>query len=258
VEAVSAGSFQWIVHRRAATVAFLVTPLLALGDGETLEVSVELEAGTALALTAQGPTSLLKAGRAPQQRWLFRLREGAHLTFLPWVTIPFPGSRSVMEVRAELGPRASLAAWDVLAIGRIARGELFAFEELRASWRIAGPAGVLLDDRLLLHGADRDDAETLLAGRTHLGSLFVAGLAEEALPVALARERLAGLDLAGASRAGPDLLVVRALDRSADRLEQAFWPVVSAARSAAAAPALRPEALARRWFPNESTASTGV
>jgi urease accessory protein len=214
-----------------------------------LEVSVRLEAGTALALTSQGPTSLLKTAQAAVQRWVFRLAERAHLTFLPWVTIPFPGARGRLGVDVELGPGASLAAWDTLAAGRVARGERFLFEELRAAWRIAGPDGLLLDDRLLLRGGDRDDADTMLAGRTHVGSLYLAGLEEDVLPVAGVREQLdAGLDLAGTSRPAPGVVVARALDRSADRLEQAFWPAVAAARAAGGGPRLSPEAVARRWF----------
>jgi urease accessory protein len=249
VGAVSAGSFEWIIHRRAATVAFLATSLMALGDGEELEVTVEIGAGASLALTTQGPTALLRTGRASVQRYVVRLGEGAHLTFLPWVTIPFPGALSRLEVDVELGAGASLAAWDVLAVGRVARGELFRFDELRASWRIAGAGGLVLDDRLLVRGSDREAAEAMLDGRSHVGSLHLAGYGKDALPLAVVRAMLdARLDLAGASRPAPELVVARALDRSADRLEQAFWPAITAARAAAGAPPLSPEAAARRWF----------
>jgi urease accessory protein len=249
VASVSAGSFEWIVHRRRATVAFLATPLMALGDGEELVVSVKLDEGASLALTTQGPTALLRTGRAAVQRFVVRLAEHCHLTFLPWVTIPFPGALSRFEVDVRLADGASFAAWDVLAVGRVGRGERFRFEELRSSWRIEGPEGLMLDDRLILRGSDREAAETLTAGRTHVGSLYLAGLEEDALRVDEVRKALDGaLELAGASRPAPRLLVARALDRSADRLEQAFWPAVAACRAAGEAPALAPEAVARRWF----------
>jgi urease accessory protein len=249
VGAVSAGSFQWIVHRRTATVAFLATPLMALGDGEELEVTVELDPGASLALTTQGPTALLRTGRASVQRFSLRLAEGAHLTFLPWVTIPFPGALSRLEVDVELGAGASLAAWDVLAVGRVGRGERFRFDELRAAWRIEDASGLVLDDRLRVLGADRALAEAMLAGRSHVGSLYLAGLGEDTLSLTTVRRLLEPrLDLAGASRPAPGLLVARALDHSADRLEQAFWPAIAATRAAAGAPRLAPEAVARRWF----------
>jgi urease accessory protein len=202
-----------------------------------------------VALTTQGPTTLLRTGRAAVQRYVVRLEPGAHLTLLPWVTIPFPGARSRLEVDVELGAGASLAAWDVLAVGRVGRGERFRFDELRASWRIAGAGGLLIDDRLLVRGSEREAAEAMLDGRTHVGSLYLAGYLEDALPLRSVRDLLGRrLELSGASRPAPELVVARALDRSSDQLEQAYWPAIAAARAAAGAPLLAPEAVARRWF----------
>ncbi len=247
--AVPSGSFQWIVHRRRAPVAFLATPLMALGEGDELDARVELGPGASVAVTTQGPTSLLKTGCTVTQRWTLELGQGAHLTFLPWLTIPFPGCRSRVEITARLGPGSSLVAWDTLAVGRVASGERFLFDELRSTWRISGPDGTLLHDRIAVRGCDRAAAEAMLGGRTHLGSLYVAGLAENALPAALVRDALDGrVQLAGVSRPTRDLLVVRALDTAAEKLEQAFWPVVDAARDAAGFEPITPGKVARRWF----------
>jgi urease accessory protein len=200
-------------------------------------------------VTTQGPTSLLRTGASVAQRWALSLEAGAHLTFLPWLTIPFPGSRSRLGVDARLGAAASLVAWEVLAVGRVARNERFRFDELRADWRLAGPDGLLLHDRLAVRGDDRAEAATLLAGRTHLGSLYVVGIGEAELPVASVRELLGGgLGLAGASRPEPELIVVRALGHASEELERAFWPVVGLARAALGLPKLTPADVARRWF----------
>lgn len=249
VAAVSSGSFAWIVHRRETTVAFLTTPLAALGEGDELQVGIEVDAGASAVLTGQGPTVLLKTGRRVVQRWRMVLGEGAHLTLLPWVTIPFPGSRAWMEVEIELADGASFCGWNLLAAGRVGRGERFQLGELRSSWRIAHRGALVVDEHLLVRGEDREAAEVALAGRTHVGSLYLAGVAEERVPVSRVRDVLAGsLELAGASRPAADLLVARALDRSADRLEQAFWPIVGETRSTLALPQLDPGQVARRWF----------
>jgi urease accessory protein len=241
------------VHRRATPIAFLATPLMALGEGDELHVSVEVEAGASAALTAQGPTTLLRTARPVVQRWRIRIDDGAHLTFLPWVTIPYPGSRSAAEVEVELGAGASFCAWDTLAVGRVALGERFELDELASAWRISGPAGRLLDERLLVRGDDREVTAAMLSGRTHIGSLYLAGVPEGSVPLAAIRRTLdSALDLAGASRPEPDVVVARALERSADRLEQAFWPAVAATRTALALPALDPGHLARRWFGKET------
>jgi urease accessory protein len=263
IAASSSGSYSWIVHRRGGSpVAFLATPLAALGEGEELRVSVEVEAGASAAVTGQGPTTLLRSARQVVQRWEISLREGAHLTLLPWVAIPFPGSRSLVAVDVELAAGATLCAWDLLAVGRVGRGERFAFEELRSSWRITRGGAPLLDERRLARHGDRAVAEAMLAGRSHVGSLFLAGLDEDLLPIALVRASLdASLDLAGAGRPVRDLVVAHALERSADHLEQAFWPVVGMARAALALPRLDPGHVARRWFgtrPQQTRDEEGV
>lgn len=249
IAAVAAGGYEWFVHRGKAPVAFLSTSLAALGEGESLDAGVTVTSGGSATVTTQGPTSLLRTGSAVLQHWALSLEDGAHLTFLPWLTIPFPGSRSGLGVDVRLGADASLIAWEALAVGRVARGERFLFHELRSDWRIEGPGGVLLHDRLAVRGDDRAEASTLLAGRTHLGSLYVAGIDESRLPISSVREALSKrADLAGASRPDPALIVVRALGHGSEELERALWPVVSLARDAAGAPALSPADVARRWF----------
>jgi urease accessory protein len=248
VAAIGAGSFTWVVHRRAAPVAILATPLMALGAREELHVEVEVEAGTSITITGQGPVQLLETAQPVVQAWRFVLGPGAHVTFLPWLTIPYAGSRSSTTVEVELAPDASFVAWDVLAAGRVARVERFELAELRAAWRIVAGERLLLDERLLVCGDDRESALVMLAGRTHVGSLYAAGLPDRRLGLAGVRSAIAGLDIAGASRPDPDLLLVRALDGSADRLEQVLWPVVAAARAGAGVPPLEPWHVARRWF----------
>jgi urease accessory protein len=248
VSSSSSGGFTWIVHRRHTPIAFLASPLMALGEGEELQASVEVEPGASAVLTGQGPTTFLKTRRRVGQRWRIRVAEGAHLTFLPWAAIPFPGSRSLVDVEVELAARASVCAWDILASGRVGRGERFVFDELGSSWRITGGGSPLIDERLFVRGEDREAAAAMMAGRTHLGSLYLAGVPDGLFPEARARELLSGLELAGASRPAPGLILARAVERSADRLEQAFWPVVAEARAALGLPRLDPGHVARRWF----------
>lgn len=249
VAAIAAGGYEWFVHRGQAPVAFLSTSLAALGEGESLDASVTVTPGGSATVTTQGPTSLLRTGSAVLQHWALSLEDGAHLTFLPWLTIPFPGSRSGLGVDVRLGPGASLVAWDTLAVGRVARGERFLFHELRSDWRIEGPGGLLLHDCLAVRGDDRAEAETLLAGRTHLASLYVVGPDEASLPMGSVREALGkSAELAGASRPDPALVVVRALGHGSEELERALWPIVGLARDAVGAPALSPTDVARRWF----------
>jgi urease accessory protein len=241
--------YRWVVHRDGRSpVAWLTTPLAGLGAGERLDARVAVAPGAAAVVTAPGPTVWLETATEAVQRWALEVGEGGHLTFLPWVAIPFPGSRSRSEVDVVLAPGAGLVAWETFAAGRVGRGERFRFAELRSAWRVTGPDGVLLDDRLAVTRADAEHAEALLAGRTHVGTLLVGGPAESRLPEEELHELLARSgELGGISRPAPGLLVARLLAGSADRVERALWPLVAAAREAAGQEPLRPERVARRF-----------
>jgi urease accessory protein len=249
VAAGARGCFDWVVHHKPEPVAFLVTSLHALGDDEVLDVEVALAPGASAVVTTTGPGVLLRTERPVVQRWRLALGRASTLTLLPWHTLPFAGSRAELAVEATLDRSAVLVAWDVLAAGRVAHGERFAMARLGSAWRLSLGGEIVLDERLRVGAEDAPLAWAATAGRTHVGSLLVAGLADAMLPLDAARALLAtSPDLAGASRPAEALLVSRALDRSAERIERGFWPVVLAARGAAGAGSLEPEAIARRWF----------
>lgn len=246
--AVPDGWFDWTIHRRDEPVAFLTTSLAGLGSGERLEAAVAVGADGRATVTTQGPTALLATDSPSCQRWHLCLSAGAHLTFLPWLALPHPASRSRSEVRVELDRGATLVAWEQLALGRVGRGELCVFAELEARFELVHAGATLLDDRLRLEGGRADEPLAALAGRTHLGTLYVAGLDEELLPLRDVREAVGDLELVAASRPVPELLVARALDRSGERLERGFWPLVALARARAGVGALAPADVARRWL----------
>jgi len=242
------GPYDWMIHRRALPVVFLTCPLLGLSEPDELDAGVTVDAGAAAVVTTQGPTTLLRtAGRVPM-RHRFVLGAGAHLTYLPWVTIPFPGSRTVIDHDVELATGASFVAWDTMAVGRVARGERFAFGELHVRWRVRCGGDLVLDDRLRLDAPDPELGDAAFGGRTHLASVVIAGPDDDVQPLELVRAIIGDLPLAGASRPADDLLVVRALGDGAEPLERALWPVVELAHAAAGARPFTPGDAARRWL----------
>jgi urease accessory protein len=254
---VGSGPYDWMIHRRALPIVFLTCPLLGLSEPDALHVDVRLYGGAAAVMTTQGPASMLRTRDTVRLHHRFRLDRGTHLTYLPWLTIPLPGSRAVVSHDVDLAPDTSFVAWDSLAVGRIARGERFVFDQLEARWRIRAGSNLLLDDRLRLNGADRHLSRAAFGDRTHLSSVLVVGPHEDVLPIDVVRRMVAGLTLAGVSRPLGDLLIVRALDYSAERLEQALWPVVALAHAASGAPAFTSADVARRWFGAGEWAASG-
>ncbi len=245
----SIGNFTWLVHRYRNPVAFLTSPLVGLGTSEGLSVQVVARAAAVVTVTTQGPTLLLRTERAVRRRWSFEVVGQSHVTYLPWVALPFPGARASFDVCVRVSAGSSFVGWDTMSIGRIARGERFLFDDLRWTMDVRGPDGGRLQERSRILRSDGLWASEALGSWTHLGNLLIVGIRDGALSADEVERLLRGrVDLSGVSRPAPDLLLVRALDRSSERLELAFWPIVNLARRAIGVHPVLPEHVARRWF----------
>ena len=127
--------------------------------GDRLALDVEVEAGAAAQITTTGATRLYRhrAGAADsEQHSRFSVGDGALLEYLPDAVIPYAGSRHVQRTEIRLGRGSTLFWWEVLAPGRLAAGERFAFERLRVQTEVyAGSRPVLREDYLLEPAAER-------------------------------------------------------------------------------------------------------
>ena len=111
--------------------------------GDRLSLDVEVKAGAAAQITTTGATRLYRhrAGAADSEQHVrFSVGDAALLEYLPDAVIPFAGSRHVQRTEILLGRGAALFWWEVLAPGRLAAGERFAFERLSVQTEVyAGP-----------------------------------------------------------------------------------------------------------------------
>jgi urease accessory protein len=124
----------------------IVNPCGGLFEGDSAAVEVSLQRGAHLYLTTQAATKVYPSehGGVTRQRVRLRIASGAILEFFPLPLIPFAGARysQEIEIRVETGGICLVA--EVLAPGRIARGERFAYQMVRS--RVQG----WVDDRLVL------------------------------------------------------------------------------------------------------------
>lgn len=146
------------------------------GDRYGLQVELGPDAGATIGTAAATQVYRMPQGEASQELWL-RLAPGSRLSWLPEPLILFGGARFRQATRIELAPGARLALLDVLAPGRLARGERFAFERYEARLEVCAPDGrLLLAERALLEPArHRAAAPGLFGDRPVLGSLFLLG-----------------------------------------------------------------------------------
>ena len=134
-----------------------------------------MEAGAAAQITTTGATRLYRhrAGLAEsEQRLRFIVGESAQLEYLPDAVIPYAGSRHLQQTEVRLGRGAIFFGWEVLAPGRLAAGERFAYEKLSLKSEIyVGPKLVMQDNFLLEPGKKNPLAIIRMAEYSYLATL---------------------------------------------------------------------------------------
>ena len=147
--------------------------------GDRLELNIEVEEDAAAQITTTGATRLYRhrAGRNDsEQRTRILVRDGGMLEYLPDSIIPYAGSRHVLHTEIRLGRASTLFWWEVLAPGRLAAGERFAFERLHVRTELRCQARPILKEDYSLEPARKDLSETVrMSEYTHLASFCVAG-----------------------------------------------------------------------------------
>lgn len=207
--------------------------------GDRLALDVEVEAGAAAQITTTGATRLYRhraGAEDSEQHSRFSVGEAAILEYLPDPMIPYAGSRHVQRTEIRLGVGATLFWWEVLAPGRLAAGERFAFERLRVQTTIhAGSQPVLQEDFLLEPGRQQFSAAVRMSEYSHTASLcaiqqgrppeFWRALEERWNRIAGARTR-PGHAVWGASTLASNGVIVRGLSTTGCWLHQTlieFW-----------------------------------
>lgn len=213
--------------------------------GDRLALDVEVEAGAAAQITTTGATRLYRhRSGAPdsEQRARFSIGDGALLEYLPDVVIPYAGSRHAQWTEFRLGRASTLFWWEVLAPGRLAAGERFAFDRLRVHAAIhAGALPVLREDYLL--EPKREDlcamarmfkyshAATLCAVQEGRPPAFWRAVEDRLNEIARQRTQL-GQAVWGASVLISDGVIVRGLTMSGCFIQEAlneFWRIAKMA-----------------------------
>ena len=103
--------------------------------GDQLHLNVKLDTGAQVQITAVGATRLYRprTGSPPaRQQCDIQIGENALLEYLPEPVIPFALSSFEQTCSIQLSPGAGLIWWETICAGRIASGEVFAFEGLSA------------------------------------------------------------------------------------------------------------------------------
>jgi len=124
--------------------------------GDRLSLAVNVGASASVQLTTTGGTRIYrprKSAPPTTQTNVIRVGTNALLEYVPDAIIPYTGARFAQRTRIDLAAGAGLFWWEVIAPGREASGEVFAYEtiemqtDITAGGRLIAAENIRLDPR---------------------------------------------------------------------------------------------------------------
>jgi urease accessory protein len=194
---------------------YLLNPTGGVVQGDSLRTHVALAPGARSVLSTQSATKVYRMDEGyAEEINHYALTGDAVLEGVPDQTIPFAGARFYRSTRVDLQPESTLILTDLLAAGRVAREERFAFEQLFVEVEVRVDEELRLVDRLHVAPAEGPlDRLGLWNGQAYYGCLYAysprlgEGLVSELADLMERRENLYG----GAGQSAPGFAVARVL-----------------------------------------------
>jgi urease accessory protein len=118
---------------QGALVLNIANPTAGFFDGDRVDSDVTVGPGAHLVLGTPAASRVYptRSGKHAANHQIFRVEENATLEWIPEPFIPHAGASYLQSTEIELHPTASLLFFEWLAPGRVARGESFAYRNLR-------------------------------------------------------------------------------------------------------------------------------
>jgi len=138
-------------------------------------MTVVVESGARACLTTPSATKLYATHGTPARQQLdITLQAGAVLEYIPEQIIPFAQAAFQQQTTVRLGAGACVLLMEIVAPGRLARGEAFAYHDYDSSVCIEAASGqVLLRERTRLRPWwQRLDGPGLFEGYYYLGTFY--------------------------------------------------------------------------------------
>src|SRR5437867_2423698 len=122
-----------------------------LFGGDTIECTIHVQSGARILITQQSATKLHPAGeKFAVQTIRIRVERGAVLHLYNEPVIPFAGARACQTTSFDIEGGGQLYFWESLMAGRVARGEVWQFDEFLSETRLRADGRLIYLDRFHL------------------------------------------------------------------------------------------------------------
>ncbi|HKM68081.1 MAG TPA: urease accessory protein UreD [Candidatus Acidoferrum sp.] len=162
--------------------------------GDHLELQLNLGRGAQVQLTTASATRIYchREGFSPTTQCnQIAVAEDALLEYLPDATIPFAGARYLQSTVIQLAAGAGLFWWEILAPGREARGEIFAYEQFEVRTRVSALGRRIAAENICLRPACQDIASLARLGNyRYVATFYICRVGRDAGAWRTSEERL--------------------------------------------------------------------
>lgn len=158
---------------------YLLNPCGGVVGGDHFDLSITLQAGAHAYVTTPSATKLYAAPQqAARQTIAFTLQTNSVLAYMPAQTIPFADAAFEQQIHLHMAPGACAFLSDILAPGRVARGEYFQYRSYDSHLRVDTAAGeALLEDHVRLRPRrQRLHGLAMYEGYAYMTSFYALGL----------------------------------------------------------------------------------
>ena len=162
-----------------ALVVNMVNPTAGIFDDDVIELDATVETGAHLVLTSPSSSRVYRSrsGSYAAVKQTLRVQAGASLEYFPEPFIPHAGARYRQHNELHVAPGAGLMFFEWLTPGRVAKGEVFQYEELRWDTDVWFGEKLAARERYALRPADQSVAPLRhFAPEAHYVGCFVMGL----------------------------------------------------------------------------------
>jgi urease accessory protein len=154
----------------------IVHPPGGIVGGDALVVDADAGPGAHAQLTTPGAAKWYRSvGEPATQHLVLRAAQAAVIEWLPRETIVYDGAVAELDSRIELAGNAVFIGWDIVCLGRTARGERFRQGLLRQQLSIARDGAAVYVERARVDGGGRLLSSPVgLNGATVFGTFIAA------------------------------------------------------------------------------------